>query len=165
MINKFLPRHQRRDNYPSTDKGYYNPFLDLQKQMNDLFGTFFDDSSSLLAAPDKCGAFTPKFEISETDKGIDVSAEMPGMEEKDIDISIENNILSIAGEKRFEEEKKEKNYHLTERSYGSFKRSFSLPDGIAVDKVGAKFNNGVLTMHLPKTEEAKKKVTKVKIGK
>jgi HSP20 family protein len=165
MINKFLPRHQRGDKYPSTDKGYYNPFQELQKQMNDLFGTFFDDSPSLLAARDKYGAFTPKFDISESDKAIDLSAELPGIEEKDIDISVEKNILSIAGEKRFEEEKKEKNYHLTERSYGSFRRSFSLPDGIAVDKIEAKFNNGVLTMHLPKTEAAKKKVTKVKIGK
>jgi HSP20 family protein len=85
------------------------------------------------------------------------------MEEKDIDISIENKILSIKGEKHFEEEKDEKNYHLTERRYGSFKRSFALPEGLALDKIEAKFKNGVLTMHLPKTDEGKKKVTKIKI--
>ena len=162
MIKKFLPLHKFENNYPSNEKGYYDSFLDLQKHMNNLFGDIFDDSSLMATSS---GSFVPKFNISETDTAFEVSAELPGLEEKDIDISIEKNILSIEGEKNFEEEKNEKNYHLTERRYGSFKRSFSLPENLALDKVEAKFNNGVLTMHLPKTDEGKKKVTKVKITK
>ena len=160
MIKKFLPLHKFGNNYPSTEKGYYDSFLDLQKQMNNLFGDIFDDSSMMSASS---GSFVPQFNISETDTAFEVSTELPGMEEKDIDISIENKILSIEGEKHFEEEKDEKNYHLTERRYGSFKRSFALPEGLALDKIEAKFKNGVLTMHLPKTDEGKKKVTKIKI--
>lgn len=162
MTKKFLPRKQ--GNYPA-EKGYYSPFTELQRQMNELFGSFFDDTPSLFNGHGIAGGFAPKFDISETDKAIEVNAELPGMEEKDIDISIENNVLSIRGEKRSEEKKDEKNYHLTERSYGTFQRRFSLPEGVDLDKVKAKFNNGVLTMELPKTAESRKKVTKIKISK
>jgi HSP20 family protein len=162
MTKKFLPR--KKDNYPA-EKGYYNPFMELQRQMNDLFGSFFDDTPSMFSGRGISGDFAPKFDISETDKAIEINAELPGMEEKDIDISIENNILCIKGEKRSEEKKDEKNYHLTERSYGSFQRRFTLPEGVDLNKVKAKFNNGVLNMEMPKTAESRKKITKIKISK
>ena len=162
MVKKFLPR---KKNYYPAEKGYYSPFMELQKQMNDLFGNFFDDSPSLFAGQGISGEFNPKFDVCESDKTLEVNVELPGMEEKDIDISIENNVLCVKGEKRTEEKKDDKNYHLTERSYGTFQRRFSLPDGLDLDKVKAKFDKGVLAIELPKTAESRKKVTKIKIDK
>lgn len=162
MIEKLLPWRRAENGHQLAKNSHYNSFLELQKQMNNLFNNFFDNNA-LYA--DNTGVFNPEFEVSETDKTIEVSAELPGMEEDNVDISIENNVLKITGEKRSEEKKDDKNYHFTERSYGAFKRCFSLPEGLALDKVEAKFKDGVLTMHLPKNEEYQQKVTKIKITK
>lgn len=162
MIEKLLPWRQADNNYSVAKNSRYNSLFELQKQMNELFGNFFENGA---LTSGEAEAFVPKFEVSESDKAIDISAELPGIEEDKIDISIENNILNISGEKQSEEKKDEKNFHLTERSYGSFNRYFSLPEGLALDKVEAKFKDGVLTMHLPKTDEYHKKVKKIKINK
>jgi HSP20 family protein len=105
---------------------------------------------------------TPAVDITEDDAAIKVSAELPGMTEKDIQVSLSGNTLIIKGEKRQEREEKDKGYHLSERSYGEFQRSFLLPEGAEVDKVDAKFANGVLTVTVPKTAQAKPKKIEVK---
>lgn len=162
MIKDLLPWHKKEESHPITIRKRYDPIGEFQKQMNALFDNFFDDES-WLAAGEKTGVFVPRFEISESDAGIDVTAELPGMDEKDIDVSIDGNILSIKGEKHTEHEEDEKNYRISERSYGAFQRSFSLPEGLDLEKVDAKFKNGVLKMCLPKTEESRKNVKKIKI--
>ena len=109
------------------------------------------------------GMITPDVDVTESDGEIVISAELPGMEEKDIDVEMSGNRLTIRGEKHEEHEEKEKDYHVSERRYGSFKRTMTVPDGIDAEKVDAKVKNGVLTVTLPKKAEAKNKTRKVSI--
>jgi len=101
--------------------------------------------------------------VAETKNDIVVKAEMPGLDPKDIDISLSDGLLTIKGEKKQEREEKEENYHLVERSYGSFARSVRLPGEIQSDKISASYKNGVLKVTLPKSEAAKKKEIKIKV--
>lgn len=112
------------------------------------------------------GAAVPAVDVSEDEKAYKITAELPGMTEKDIDVSVTGDILVLKGEKRQEREEKEKNRYLSERSYGAFQRSFSIPDGVDRDKINAEFAKGVLTLTLPKTSDAQKrqKTIEVKAG-
>jgi HSP20 family protein len=126
----------------------YTPFGALQQEIDRVFDNFvswrgFDRT-----------AFTPSMEVTETDKEIEVSTELPGMDEKDVEISVANDILTIRGEKRAEKEEKKKSYRLIERSYGSFERSLALPPGLNADAVKAKMSKGVLKVTLPKPPAA-----------
>lgn len=109
------------------------------------------------------GEWLPSLDLSETKNDIVVKAELPGIDTKDIDISLTNDVLSIKGEKKQEKEEKEEDYHFVERSYGSFTRSIRLPRDVQSDKISASYKNGVLKITLPKSEEAKKKEVKVKL--
>jgi HSP20 family protein len=104
-------------------------------------------------------------DVAERENEYEITAELPGMEEKDIEVNVSDDLLTIKGEKREEKEEKKKDYYVSERRYGSFQRSFSLPDGIDANKIEAKFINGVLTVILPKTPEAQKKQKKIEIKK
>ncbi|UCD58800.1 MAG: Hsp20/alpha crystallin family protein, partial [Candidatus Hydrogenedentota bacterium] len=106
--------------------------------------------------------WAPAVDVVEHDDKMVVKAELPGMTEKDVDISVEENVLTIKGEKKTEEEKKEKSYHRLERSYGMFQRSFILPTWVTPDKAKASFKDGVLEIELPKSEEVKPKQVKIK---
>jgi HSP20 family protein len=108
----------------------------------------------------------PAVDIAEKDRSFEVTVELPGMEEKDIQIKLANGNLVISGEKKDEKEETRKNYHLSERHYGSFERIFSLPKGVDVDHIDARFSKGVLAISLPKRPEAVKpeKVIPVKSG-
>lgn len=99
--------------------------------------------------------WTPAVDIRETDNAFIAEAELPGLKKDDINVSIEDNLLTISGERRLERDEKKDNYHRIERSYGSFQRSFSLPRGVDATKVEAKFSDGVLKLSLPKSEVAK----------
>jgi HSP20 family protein len=105
----------------------------------------------------------PAIDVAETDKAFTVTAELPGMDEKDIDVSVTGDILVLKGEKQEEKEEKNKNYYLSERSYGQFQRSFSLPGGIDRDKIAADFSKGVLKITLPKSVEAQKQQKKIEV--
>ena len=106
---------------------------------------------------------TPAVDITEDAAGYKVTAELPGMAETDIDVSVTDGTLTIKGEKKQETEKKEENFYLSERSYGSFQRSFALPDSVDADKIGAEFAKGVLTVTLPKKPEAKVEPKKIDV--
>ncbi len=147
----------------------WNPTTDItrdldtmQKRMNRLFNDFFGgregDGDELTL-----GSRLPAVDVVENDDAFVLEAELPGMKKDDIKISIANDVLSIRGEKKIEKEDKKKNYHRTERSYGSFSRTFPLPGNVKADKVDAEFNNGVLTVTIPKSEEAKPKQIDVKV--
>ena len=99
---------------------------------------------------------TPAVEVTEDDKGYKITAELPGLEEKDIEITVAGGLLTIKGEKSYEKDDKNKNRHVSERAYGSFRRSFALPDGVDADKIGADMAKGVLTVTLPKTAQVAK---------
>jgi HSP20 family protein len=105
----------------------------------------------------------PSVDVSETKNDLVIKAELPGLDPKDIDISMNNGYLTIKGEKKHEIEEKDENYHLIERSYGSFTRSVRLPREVQSDKITASFKNGVLRITLPKSEEAKRKEIKIKV--
>lgn len=107
--------------------------------------------------------FAPRVDTAETDAAYEVTAELPGVEEKDVKISIENDVLSISGEKKSEREEKKKDYVLSERSYGSFKRAFTLPDNVDVEKIAAKYEKGVLKVTLPKTSPSPAKHREIPI--
>ena len=109
------------------------------------------------------GTTMPAVDVSEDDKVFKVTAELPGMTEKDVDVTVTGDLLVVKGEKRQEHEEKDKNRYLAERSYGSFQRSFYLPDSVARDKVTAEFKDGVLTVMLPKTVAAQALHKKVEV--
>lgn len=105
----------------------------------------------------------PAVDMSEKPNAYEIAAELPGLEEKDVEVKLANGVLTIKGEKREEKEEKEKDYYLSERRYGSFVRSFRLPEGIDESKIEATFAKGVLTVTLPKTAEAKSEEKKISI--
>jgi len=100
-------------------------------------------------------AWSPVVDIKESDDAIDFHVDLPGMKKDDVEITLENSVLSISGERKFEQEAKGEAYHRLERSYGSFSRSFTLPATVRTEKVDANFADGVLHIHLPKMEESK----------
>ncbi|CUS76560.1 heat shock protein Hsp20 [Candidatus Kryptonium thompsonii] len=134
--------------------------FDLQKEINRMFDRFFrgfeDEEIRMIS-------WSPRVDISETDDEYIVRAEIPGVSKDDVKITIKDDILTISGEKKQEKEAKGENFHRIERVYGSFSRSFALPGSVKVDKVEAKFKDGVLTIKLPKVEEAKPREIEIKV--
>jgi HSP20 family protein len=106
---------------------------------------------------------TPAVDIVEKDNAYEVTTDLPGMDEKNIEVKVANGMLTIKGEKREEKEEKKKDYYLQERHFGSFQRSFRVPEGVDADKVDAQFKKGVLTVTLPKTAEAQKPAKKIEV--
>jgi HSP20 family protein len=108
--------------------------------------------------------WAPSVDISETESEYQIKAEIPDVKKEDVKVTLEDGVLTIQGERKHEKEEKGKKYHRIERSYGSFVRTFSLPDVIDDDKVKAEFKDGVLNLHLPKSEKAKPKAIDVKVA-
>ncbi len=133
----------------------------LRKEMDQLWDSFFEGRPGKRAKEE--GRWLPSLDVAETKGDLVVKAELPGMDPKDIDISLNEGVLTIRGEKKQEKEEKEEGYHLIERSYGSFVRSVRLPKDVQSNKIEASFKNGVLKVILPKSEEAKKKEVKIKV--
>jgi HSP20 family protein len=105
----------------------------------------------------------PSVDVTEDGKAYTITAELPGMEQKNIDISVSGDMLTLKGEKHYEKDEKDKNHHVSERAYGSFQRSFTLPDGVDRDKIAADLSKGVLTITLPKTADAQKPEKKIEV--
>lgn len=142
-----------------------HPFYSLQREMNSLFDDFFKgfDLASFGREREHFGIFSPSIDIKENDKEVSIKAELPGVDKKDIEVSLTNDTLTIKGEKKEEKEDKGKDYYRMERSYGSFGRTIPLPTGINSQKADAVFKKGVLTITVPKTEEAKARVNKIEV--
>lgn len=135
---------------------------DMGHTFSDFFNQFFDDdvfSTDLV----KTG-WNPKVDVFEKDNYIVVKADIPGIDEKNLNVELEDHVLTISGTREEEHEKKEKNYHRIERSYGSFCRSVTLPDTIAADKIDANYKKGVLTINIPKSKESAMKKISVKVS-
>ena len=129
---------------------------------DNLVDAFFGEDSRLPVLTGNA-AFSPRIDVKEDDASFEISAELPGLEEKDIEITVDDGTLVLRGEKTSESEEKEGKYFRRERIYGRFERAFHLPDGVQDDAIEAQFKNGVLTLHLPKKEEAKKVVRQVEV--
>lgn len=145
-----------------------HPFDRLHREMNELFESFFDDEPrpfGMTRWPMERKSFSiePSFEVSETDDAVQVAAELPGMDEKDIEITLDRRTLIISGEKKEEHEEKKKNTVFSERRYGSFQRMLTVPDGIDEAHVKASFKKGILKLELPKKPEARGNVKKIAI--
>jgi HSP20 family protein len=143
----------------------WDPFRELntlQDRMNRLFRDSFnaDTQEQSLAT----GAFAPAVDVYEDEHNITLKIEVPGIDEKDIDVRIENNTLTVHGERKFEKEEKEENFRRVERQYGSFTRSFTLPTTVDAEKVSANYDKGILKITLAKKAEAKPKQIKVNVG-
>nr|AAC79726.1 small heat shock protein [Thermotoga maritima] len=131
----------------------FRPFRELQREIDRLFDDFF--RTEVRPAPD--------MDVFETDDEVVIEVEIPGIDRKDVQITVEENILKISGEKKLEREQKGKNYYYVERSAGKFERAIRLPDYVDVEKIKAEYKNGVLTIRVPKKEERKKKVIEVEV--
>jgi HSP20 family protein len=138
----------------------WDPFRDLQFRMNRVLSDFARGSDEALTTE----SFMPAADVYEDDHKLVLKFEVPGMEEQDLDIRLENNILTLRGERKFEKEEKEENFHRIERRYGTFTRSFTLPNSVDTGNVEAKYEAGVLKVTLPKRAEAKPKQVKISVG-
>ena len=132
----------------------------LQDQVNRVFHDAFDRTGEDASL----SAWAPAVDIYETEHELVVKADLPDIDPKDLDIRVENNVLTIRGERKFEKNVNEENYLRVERSYGSFTRSFTLANTVNPDAIKAAYENGVLTLSIPKREEAKPKQIKVNVG-
>ena len=139
----------------------FREFTTLQDRMNRLFRDSFSEGRDEALTTT---SFAPAVDVYEDEHQITLKIEVPGIEEKDIDVRIENNTLTVHGERKFEKEEKEENYRRVERQYGSFTRSFTLPNTVNTENVQANYDKGVLKIKLAKKAEAKPKQIKVNVG-
>lgn len=133
-----------------------NPFSFLQQEIDRLFDGVSRNIPGLTIT------VMPSMDISETDKAIEITAELPGLEKKDVELNVTDNLLTIRGEKKNEREEKNKDYHLVERSYGSFSRSVELPSGVKIEDIAAEIANGVLKVTIPKPAPKQAKQIEIK---
>lgn len=155
--------------------GEWHPLSNLRREIDRLFddfnlGTWRRPTGSVFdVEPFWRGEFSfgkaPAVDIAERKKEYEITAELPGMDETNVDVKFSDGVLTIKGEKKEEKEEKKKDYYLSERRFGSFQRSFQVPDGVDADKIEASFKNGVLTVMLPKSAEAQKSEKKIAIKK
>jgi HSP20 family protein len=148
----------------------WEPFRDLvslQDRMNRLFDESFRGATRGAGDDDWAlgGSWAPAVDIYEQDGNIVLKAELPGVDPKDVDVRVENNVLTLRGERKLDNEVKRENYHRVERSYGAFSRSFTLPNVIDTEKIKAEYKDGVLRMTLPTREEAKPKQISISVAK
>jgi HSP20 family protein len=172
-VKDLIPKNWRKKNLPVQRRTEEDPFTQLHQQMNRLFDDFSQDFGlpSLWRSPfdifkgngGALGNWNPSVDVSETDKEIKVTAELPGMDEKDVNVELTDDALNISGEKKTEKEEKDKNYYRSERSYGSFHRTIPLPVEVDKDKVQAAFKKGILTVNLPKTVSAQANTKRIAV--
>jgi HSP20 family protein len=134
-----------------------SPFRELAREMHEAFGPFFPAWSE-----ERVSTWMPAVDMVDEKDEIVVKADLPGLDQKDIEVTVQDGTLTIRGERKEEKEEKKEGYYYSERSYGAFVRSLPLPRGVDADKVKATFKKGVLEVHLPKAKEAKGKTVEVK---
>lgn len=144
----------------------WDPLSELEAMSSHLNRIFGRPALPGAAAHDmlKMADWTPSVDISETDKEFLIKAEIPGVKKEDVKVTIESGMLTINGERKMEKEEKGKKFHRVERSYGSFVRSFRIPDGVDESKVKAEFKDGVMNVALPKSEKAKSKALEIPVA-
>ena len=167
-VRDLIPWGRSRSSVPSTMAGdEVSPFLTLHREMNrlfdDVFNRFEGGVPSLFSRmPGWAGGAWPSLEVNASDKEVRVSAELPGMDEKDVEVLVDDGVLTIRGERKSETEDKDR--HFSERYYGRFERSIALPYEVEEDKAEASFRNGVLTVTLPTSAKAQDKAKRIAIN-
>ena len=150
----------RKDGAPDAKSSEDNPIATLQREMNHVFENFWNRVGQFEWP---WGSDEAKSDMVETDKAIEVSIELPGMEMKDIEVTVNDDMLTVKGEKKIERQEEKKGYYLSERSYGAIYRTIPLPPGVDGEKAQASFKNGVLTIRLPQTPGAQAKVKRIEV--
>jgi HSP20 family protein len=135
----------------------------LQSEMNRLFNTFFDTPTSA-AGNGPSRRWIPAMDLVETEDHFVLRADLPGLSEEDVNVELEDNVLTVSGERKVEREDKKEGYYRVERSYGEFQRSLTLPEGVDADKIEAAFDKGVLEVRIPKPEERKPRRVAISVG-
>jgi HSP20 family protein len=164
-ITDLIPWKKNESNVP-VRREEEDSLLDLRSQMNQMFDEFFERPFGLGSFFNERGfssTFTPQLNVTETDNAVTISAELPGLEPGDIDISLDQDVLTISGEKRAEKEEKGARHYRVERSYGSFYRSIPLPGEVEAEKIDATFKRGVLKVNLPKSQKAREKGKRISV--
>jgi HSP20 family protein len=149
---------------PATRDDDFDPFVSMRREMDRVFDTFFgalDGPARGLAGGWQ--ALSPALDIAETDKDVVVTAELPGLHEKDFELTLSGDVLTLKGEKKSQQEKKDGGSHYVERRYGSFQRSVRLPFAATEDNVEANYDKGVLTVRIPKPAEAQNAVRRIPV--
>ncbi|HUF55285.1 MAG TPA: Hsp20/alpha crystallin family protein [Thermohalobaculum sp.] len=164
QIKDLLP-WARRETAGDVKATAEQPLAELQRQMNAAFESFWRGAERPFGGLDLPvgGEGVPRSDVVETADGIEISVELPGMEQGDVEVSLAGDSLTIKGEKKIEKQEEKRGYYVSERSYGSVYRTIPLPPGVDTDKAEATFRNGVLTVKLPQTAEAKEKVKRVEV--
>jgi HSP20 family protein len=154
----------RKEHDLEAKSGDDNPITSLQRDMNQVFDSFWHRFGQGNASVDWPWAGSDvKSDVVETDKAVEVSVELPGLEMKDIEVTVSNDLLLVKGEKKIERQEDKKGYYLSERRYGSISRAISLPPGVDGERAEAAFKNGVLTVKLPRAPEAQAKIKRVEV--
>lgn len=150
------------------------PLIDLRKEIDQAFSNVMKgwpqvwdrDPFKDFATPNafEPRGLSPNVEVAEADGAYEITAELPGLDEKDVEVTVQEGLLTLSGEKKAEREEKKKDYYLSERGYGAFKRTFRIPDDVESDKIAAAMKKGVMTITMPKSAESKAKARKVAIS-
>lgn len=157
--------------YPEHPEGMFARLASLRDEMDHLFDSlsrsfgFPELRMPSIELPSRAGIADVRFEVSESDKAVEVTAEAPGLETEDFEITLSEGMLTVKGQKRDEREQKGKDFYVSERRYGSFSRSFRVPESVNEDRVSAKFDKGVLSIHLPKRANPKRASKSIQVGK
>ncbi|OOY02659.1 Hsp20/alpha crystallin family protein [Thioclava sp. F28-4] len=149
-----------KDHAPEPKGDDHNPIIALQHEMNRVFESFRNRFGDL---DWPWGSGEARSDVVETDNAVEVSIELPGMDMKDIEVSVSDDMLTVKGEKKIERQEEKKGYYLSERSYGAIYRTIPLPPGVDGEKAEASFKDGVLTIRLPQTPEAQAKVKHIEV--
>lgn len=165
-LRDLIVRNRNNDNLDRFVSG--SLFDSFSQDFDRVFEGFFKDfkqKPGSLISRGAFGSFSPKIDVSEDENQLSVTAELAGLDEKNIDVSLKDSVLTIKGEKKAEREEKDedKSYHRVERSFGSFQRSIRLPEEIEADKIKASFKNGLLKISIPKNETVKEPVKKIEV--
>jgi len=136
----------------------------LQQEMNRLFGTFFDAPTGSSGAGSQLRRWIPAMDLVEIDDHFVLKADLPGLDEQDVHLEVEDGVLTVSGERKIDHEEKKEGFYRVERSFGSFRRSLSLPEGVNAEAVSASFDKGVLEVRIPKPEQSKPRKVSIQVG-
>jgi HSP20 family protein len=152
---------RERSQTPATRDDFLDPFVSFRREVNRMFDSFFDD----FTRPSGAGwaGLTPAVDVGENDKELVITAEVPGVSEKDVDVTLSGDLLMIKGEKKAEEERKNGDFSYVERRYGSFSRSMRLPFDVKDEKIDATYDKGVLTIRIPKPPGTQSSVRRIEV--
>jgi HSP20 family protein len=156
-----VPWRNNKEQTPAVREDYFDPFVTFRREMDRMFDHFFDGFSGRFG--NGSGAIAPAIDLGETEKEMVVTAELPGVRDKDLEVSLAGDVLTIKGEKKTETEETNGNATYTERRYGSFTRSLRLPFEVKDEQVDAKFKDGVLTVRFPKPADMQKQVRRIEV--